>query len=56
VEYRLNATLGEERQYIEGLFSTGKVVVTSRVENSSAEVIKDLPDNTVILDSYILGH
>ena len=56
VEYRLNATLGEERQYIEDLFSAGEVVATSRVENSSAEVTKDLPDNTLLLDSYMPGH
>lgn len=56
VEYRLNATLGDERQYIEDFFAAGEVVATSRVENSSVEVTKDLPEHTVLLDSYMPGH
>jgi hypothetical protein len=56
VEYRLNATLGGERQYIEDFFTAGEVVASSRVENTSIEVTKDLPEYPILLDSYMPGH
>ena len=56
VEYRLNASLGEEHQFITCLFEGGRVNATFVTEVSKIEEPLELPEEAVLLDYLMLGH
>jgi hypothetical protein len=56
VEYRLNATLGDDHQFITCIFNGWSVVASLNIEGSTVEEPSDLPEYTVLIDNFMLGH
>lgn len=56
LEYRLNVTLGEDRQSIVCLFEGWKVAASLETEDSLVERELELPVDTVLIDNNMLGH
>ncbi len=56
VEYKLNASIGDEHQYIRCLFEGGRVNATFFTEDSKIEKPLELPEQVVLLDYLMLGH
>ena len=56
LEYRLNATLGEDHQYIVCLFEGWNVNASTEMEGSRVEREMELPVDTVLIDTNMLGH
>jgi len=56
LEYRLNATLGEDRESITCFFDGWKVDASLRMADRTVENKFDLPADTVLIDTNMLGH
>jgi len=56
LEYRLNATLGEEYQSILCLFDGWNVEASMEMEGNRVETEMELPVPTVLIDTNMLGH
>lgn len=56
LEYRLNATLGDERQFIVCFFDGWNVSASIEMEDSRVENDLELPVDTVLIDTNMLGH
>lgn len=56
LEYRLNATMDGDRQTITCLFDGWSVDATMTMNEGVIEESSDLPEDTVLLDYFILGH
>ena len=56
LEYRLNATVGDDRNSIICLFDGNFVNATLETRNNTINRRVELPENTVLIDSYMIGH
>ncbi len=56
LEYRLNATIGEEHQTIVCVFDGWDVDASTEMEGSRVEREMELPVDTVLIDTNMLGH
>lgn len=56
LEYRLNASLGGEEQFITCVFDEDGVNGTMFTEESTVNQPQELPGDTVLLDNYMFGH
>ena len=56
LEYRLNATIGEEHQSIACVFDGWNVYASTEMEGSRVEREMELPVDTVLIDTNMVGH
>lgn len=56
IEYRLNATLGADHQSIVALFDGWSVETSLKTEGNTVERELELPVNTVLIDTNMVGH